>query len=184
MCRLNPLHNPYLLLRQPVELVNQGVNLLIGGINLPFEKGLLVVSLDLAELLIDRKRKASVPCVSTDLESGTGIVLDIHARLFRLEDEFMGPANSKRVIDELGGPPDLDRIFVDDFHVKLRIAFVIVDVPAGGLEDRVNGLSSKRGLVKFSPLIGSPVEFEALHKCFNRVWNRFRCLRGIHPLLM
>ncbi len=51
-CRL---HNPYLFLRQPVELVDQGVDLFIGGLDLPFEQGFLMIGLHPTELFVEIK---------------------------------------------------------------------------------------------------------------------------------
>jgi hypothetical protein len=48
-----PLHNPDLFIRQPVQLVDQGIDLSVGGLDLAMQRDLFVGRAGLQEQLLD-----------------------------------------------------------------------------------------------------------------------------------
>ena len=79
------------------DTVDQGIDLLVGGLYLPLDEVLVVVG-QYAE------REAGVPGIATDLEGRPGIVPDVHGRFLGFHNEFPGTADSEGIIDKLVAP--------------------------------------------------------------------------------
>jgi hypothetical protein len=64
--------------------------------------------------------------------------LYVYGRPFCLQEEFALAANTKRVIWDSGGGPELNGILEDDILVGLGKTLFVVDIPPQGLEERIN----------------------------------------------
>ena len=101
-----------------------------------------------------RERQFGGPGVAAELEGGAGVVFDVDRGLLGLDEELARAADAEAVVRGLGRAADLDGVLVDDVLVGLGVAGPVVDVPAEGLEERVDELAADLGLVVVAGEIG------------------------------
>ena len=123
-----------------------------------------VIDRKLLEIGQDGERKVGIPGIPADLEGRTGIIFNIHGRFLCFDNEFPGAPDPKSIVNKLGGPPDADWVFVDNFFVLFGIAPGIVDIPTEGLEERINELPPELGFVELSSPVSCLVKFVSLNK--------------------
>ena len=106
-----------------------------------------IVDGELLEVGEDAERELGGPGVAAELEGGADVVLDVDGGLLGFEEELAGAADAEAVVGRLGGLADFDGVFVDDVLVGLGVALLVVNVPAEGLEERVEEFAADLGFV-------------------------------------
>jgi hypothetical protein len=81
-------------------------------------------------------------------------VFDADGRLFGLQKEFARTAYPEAVIGRVHVALDPDGVLVDDVLVRLGVSIAIVDVPAQGLEKRIDEFEPDLGFVIASGMVG------------------------------
>lgn len=109
-----------------------------------------VIDRKLLEVGQDGEREVGIPGLPTDLECRTGVILDIHSRFLRFNNEFSGASNPEGVqsINSVD-PTNSNRVFVCNFFIEFRVALCIVNIPSEGLKERIEEFPTQPGLVVF-----------------------------------
>ena len=121
-----------------------------------------VVDRELLEVGQDGERQFRRPGIAAQLKGRAEIVFQIDGGLLGFEEELARAADAKAVVGRLGVAADLDGILVDDIFVRFGVALLVVDVPAEGLEERIEELPPQLGFVVALALIGFAVLLEAV----------------------
>ena len=121
-----------------------------------------VVHGEFLEVAEHAEREFGGPGVAAELERGTDVVLDINRRPLCLQEEFAGAADAEGVIGRFGGLADFDGVLVDDVFVRLRVALLIVHVPAERLEERVEEFAAELRFVVVRRAVGFAIAVEPL----------------------
>ncbi|HEX9756895.1 MAG TPA: hypothetical protein VGB26_03735 [Nitrospiria bacterium] len=110
----------------------------------------------------DGERKLGTPGIAPKLIGRTDIVFDTDSRFFRFKEKFPCPTDAKAIVGGLGRAADLDRIFMDDVLVSLGIARFIGHVPSKCLEEGIDELASKLGLIIGRTTVGFDILLEPI----------------------
>src|SRR5207249_530945 len=121
-----------------------------------------VIHGEFLEVAEDAERQLGGPGVAAELESGADIVLDVHGSLFGFEKEFARASDAKAVIGGFRRLADLDGVFMDNVFVGFGVTLLVVDVPAEGLEERIEEFAAEPGFVVLRRAVGILVALEAL----------------------
>lgn len=123
-----------------------------------------VVDRELVEIGEDRERQLGRPGITSQLVGGAYVLGDVHGRLFGLHKELARPPDTEAIVGRLDALAHADGILVDDVFVGLGVAGAVVHVPTEGLEQRVDELVARLGLVVAAGPIGLAVAAKALHQ--------------------
>ena len=94
------------------------------------------------------------------LKGRVGVALDVHRRLFGLQEKLSGAANAEAVIRRLCRSTHFHRGLVDHILVGLRAPFAVVDVPTEGFEKGVDEFGPHLGLIVGAGPVGLKVVVE------------------------
>ena len=106
-----------------------------------------VVDGELLEVAEDAQGQLGAPGITTELEGGCDVFLDVDARFLGFEEELPLAADTEAVIGCLDGIADADGVLVDDITVGLGVSGGVVDIPTKGLEERIEEIAAELGLV-------------------------------------
>ena len=106
-----------------------------------------VVDRELLEVGEDGQGQLCRPGISSQLEGRVNVLSDVHRGLLGLQKELALAANAKRVVRSPGGAAHLDGVLMDHILVGLGKPLLVIDIPAQGLEERIDKLSSNLGLI-------------------------------------
>ncbi len=106
-----------------------------------------VVHGELLEIAEDAQWEFGGPSIAPKLVGRAGVMLDVHRRPFRFEEEFAGAADAEAVVRRLRGLAHFDGVLVNYVLVGLGVTLLVVNIPAKGLKERVEELPPDLGLV-------------------------------------
>jgi len=129
-----------------------------------------VVDGKLLEVGQQGKRELGRPSVAAQLIGRCRVVLQIDRWLLCLDEELALAADAERVVGGPGVEADLDGVFVDHVFVLLRVAGLVVDVPAESAKEGVDELASHLGLVVGGVEILLAVARKALDEFEYGIW--------------
>ena len=123
-----------------------------------------VVDRELRKVREDGKRQLCRPGIAPELEGRARIVLDVNRGLLGLDEELAHAADPEGVIRRLGRGADLHGVLVDDLLVRFGIALPVGDIPAEGVEERIEKFTSELGFVVAGGGVGVALILETLNK--------------------
>ena len=100
----------------------------------------------------DTDRQLGGPCVAPQLKGRSDGLANIDRWLLGFNEETpRAAAGAETVVGCFCASADANGIFVDYFLVGIGIALAVKDVPAEGLEQRINELFAELGLIVLAP---------------------------------
>ncbi|MDP8215106.1 MAG: hypothetical protein RAO92_04335 [Candidatus Euphemobacter frigidus] len=115
----------------------------------------------------DREGEPGGPGIAAELVGGADLPFYINGGFLGFDKELASSPDPKTIIGGLGDATDFDGVFGDDVLVSLGVALLIVDVPAQGLEERIDELGANVGFLVTGTFISFQVSVEYFHQSLN-----------------
>jgi len=124
-------------------------------------------------------RQFRAPGIASELIGRAYAVANIDRGLLGFDEKAGHPAaGAETIVRCLGMSAHFDGRFVDHFLVRLGVALAVIDIPAQGLEERIEKLLAQLSLVVAAGVVGLAMSLEA----FDQFGHDRRCCHTC-PLL-